>query len=411
VAPDAEIVGVKVLASNGSGSFSDIAAALDWVMAESADAQSAAFGTRIVNMSLSDGGEYDDANASPCAGTNTANFIDALHAAGIVVFAASGNDAHSAGISFPACVANAISVGGVYDAALGSVSWAAPASCTDPVTAPNTYVCHSNSGSLLDLLAPNWRTRTSKIGGGVVDFGGTSASTPYAAGQAALLLGADPALSPEEIRSHMTANATSVVNPANGLSHPRTDVDLAVASAITDLCGNGSVEVFEECDDGGTLDGDCCSADCSFESFGSACDDGDACSDSDTCDGSGACTPGSPLTCDDGLFCNGAEGCDPGSGCTAGTPPSFDDGVSCTLDSCDEVNDTGLYVPDPASCDDADPCTADACDEISGCSHDPIPFCGTGVAATPGRWLLLLASIFFLGGAAILARRHPENRA
>jgi len=57
--------------------------------------------------------------ASPCAGSNTANAIAALYGEGVAVFAASGNDGFDDGISFPACVAQAISVGGVYDAALG----------------------------------------------------------------------------------------------------------------------------------------------------------------------------------------------------------------------------------------------------------------------------------------------------
>ncbi len=55
-------------------------------------------------------------------------------------------------------------------------------------------------------------------------------------------------------------------------------------------CGNGFVCGAEDCDDGNTVDGDCCSATCSFETLGSACDDGVACTNPDVCDGAGACT-------------------------------------------------------------------------------------------------------------------------
>jgi cysteine-rich repeat protein len=411
VAPDAQIVAVKVLSSTGSGSFSDIAAALDWVLTEAGDTGSPAFGTRVVNMSLSDGGEYNNTAVSPCTGTNTANAINALHAAGIAVFAASGNDAHTGGISFPACVANAISVGGVYDASLGGVGWGGTANCTDSPTAANMFVCHANSGSLLDLLAPNYRTTTSKIGGGTVHFGGTSASSPYAAGQAALLLDANATLTPEDIRTHMTANGTSVTNPANGLSFPRTDIDLAVAAAIGSLCGNGSTEAGEDCDDGNTESGDCCSSNCGFEVSGSACDDADACTDGDTCDGFGTCMSGGALVCDDGLYCNGLESCDSGSGCIAGTAPPTDDGVACTDDSCDELDDAVVNSPNAAACDDADECTADACDAVAGCTHEPIPLCGSPVAATSDGWLAVLAAVLFAGGIAAVARRSGGRRA
>jgi subtilisin family serine protease len=191
VAPDAEIVAVKVLDASGGGSWSDIAAGLDWVLTHRAP-----LGIRVVNMSLGDGSEIDDPSIAPCTGTNTANAIAALHADGVGVFVSSGNDGHDAGVSFPACVAEAISVGGVYDAALGPVSWCGNAQCTttlctDNPTAADSFVCHSNSGSLLDILAPSWRTDTTALGGGADAFGGTSASSPYAAAQAALLLEAD----------------------------------------------------------------------------------------------------------------------------------------------------------------------------------------------------------------------------
>ena len=45
------------------------------------------------------------------------------------------------------------------------------------------------------------------------------------------------------------------------------------AVALAD-CGDGNVEPAEECDDGGTVGGDCCSATCFFEPVGSACADG-----------------------------------------------------------------------------------------------------------------------------------------
>jgi cysteine-rich repeat protein len=455
VAPDAKIVAVKVLDANGDGRFSDVAAALDWVLTKREVTGDPVEGTRIVNLSLSDRIEHNDPTASPCAGSNTANAIAALHANGVAVFVASGNEGYDDGIGFPACVAQAISAAGVYDAAFASAGWPV---CTDYSTAADTFVCHSNSDEILDLLAPNWRTHTTKLGGGTVSFGGTSASSPYAAAQAAILLQADPTLTPEDIRTLLKANGPQVTNPDNGLSFTRSDVGDAVLQVAPAVCGNGFVESGEDCDDGGTAGGDCCSATCGFESFGSACDDGDACTEIDACDGNGGCDPGAPLACDDGAFCNGQETCDSGSGCLAGTPPATDDGVACTTDSCDEDDDVVVHTPDDALCDDglycngsetcdassdcqpgappatddgvactvdscdeasdrivhaaddplcddADVCTADSCDAITDCGHEPIPFCGTGVSATPRRGPAVLALLVLASAAVLLARR------
>lgn len=64
-------------------------------------------------------------------------------------------------------------------------------------------------------------------------------------------------------------------------------------------CGDGIIDVGEDCDDGNVLDGDCCSAACRYEDTGSACeDDGEFCT-RDLCDGAGTCLhDGTPLdTC------------------------------------------------------------------------------------------------------------------
>ena len=141
---------VKVLSSGGTGTDSDIDAGLDWVLQNHLG-----LSIRIVNISLSDGGEFDSTSISTCSTSPAAVAIADLSAAGVAVFAASGNDGHDLGISAPACVPEAISVGGVYDAAVGSISWCGNESCMTTLcadtTGPDVFVCHSNSGSLLDI--------------------------------------------------------------------------------------------------------------------------------------------------------------------------------------------------------------------------------------------------------------------
>jgi cysteine-rich repeat protein len=62
-----------------------------------------------------------------------------------------------------------------------------------------------------------------------------------------------------------------------------------VAIAPAPPCGDGTQTAIEECDDGNTLEDDCCSAACEFEPNGHVCaDDGDPCS-GDQCNGSGTC--------------------------------------------------------------------------------------------------------------------------
>jgi cysteine-rich repeat protein len=377
IARDAGIVAIKVLDANGMGNFADVAAALDWLLTHHAT-----FGVTAVNLSFGDHAEYPDPAASPCAGSLTAIAIEDLAAAGVAVFAASGNDAHTDGISFPACVAEAISVGGVYDGALGNVSWCGTTCdttlCTDIGTAADDFVCHTNSDEILDLLAPDWRTLTSEIGGTANNFGGTSAATPYAAALAVLLRERDPGLTPETLRSLMTSNGPWVHNDANGLDHRRTDI-----ATFFGICGNGSLELGEDCDDGNLADGDCCSSSCGFEAQGAPCSDDSACTDGDVCDGVGDCVVGPILACDDDEFCNGAESCDPVTGCMAGVPPALDDGVVCTIDVCDEQLDAVIHTPDPLACDDGAFCNGpELCDPVLDCVAGVPPALDDGVVCT-----------------------------
>lgn len=464
VARGAGIIAVKVLSDTGVGSSSDTDAALDWVLQNHA-----ALGIRVVNMSLADGGEFDSSEISNCSTTPTAVAIASLAAVGVTVVVASGNDGHDAGISAPACVAEAIAVGGVYDAALGGVGWCANASCSEllcsDLSGPDVFVCHTNSGSLLDVLAPDWQTRTSSLGGGAGLFGGTSAASPYVAGLVALMLERSPDLTPAELRAALVGTGMAVTNPDNGLSFPRVASQAALSAALT-TCGDGALQAGESCDDGNTVGGDCCSAICTFEPIAAACDDGSLCSSGGLCDGGGVCSgvvvvcaDANPCTddaCDDAVGCTftpNAEACDDGNACTFGDlcgggacqpggPLACDDSNVCTDESCEPaVGCVAVANNDPCEdgiacttgdvcvetmctsggsvdCDDGDPCTADACDEVDGCSNAPIAGCIVPVVdSTTSSGLLALAVVLLTAGSVMVFgldryardRRSQEN--
>ena len=122
-------------------------------------------------------------------------------------------------------------------------------------------------------------------------------------------------------------------------------------------CGNGIVEPGEQCDDGNTADGDCCSSTCQFEPTGSACNDGNACTLSDTCNATGQCLSGPPRDCVDANVCT-ADSCDPAVGCVHAplSGGACDDGRLCTTgDTCQNGVCAGVSHandPQPNSSDD-----------------------------------------------------------
>jgi cysteine-rich repeat protein len=224
-----------------------------------------------------------------------------------------------------------------------------------------------------------------------------------------------------------------VLTEYNNQWSPSTFYDVGSEENNLAVCGNSIVDFGEDCDDGNTFDGDCCSSLCLYEPPGSPCgDQSDAsCDHPDTCDGAGTCldnlepdaTPcedgqfctvgqtcqsGScqggtdPCTnpelphcdeqsdqcveclindhCADGVFCDGAEQCVDGTCETDGAP--CDDGVACTNDSCDEASNTCTNIPNDANCDDGLFCNGpETCNALSGCQSgaapctEPTPIC------------------------------------
>lgn len=221
IAPDAGLVAVRVLNDQGAGWTSDVVAAIDWVAANQWQ-----YDVHIINLSLGGGRYVGDCQA---ADANTALLTAAIAAArgmGIVVFAASGNSGYTDALMSPACIPGVIAVGSTYDADLGGRVWG---TCSDATTAVDQIACFSNSGALLDLLAPGAWIEATARGGGQRGDAGTSMAVAHATAAAALLLQANRALTPDQIEGTLKESGTPLTDPRNGWVVPRIDALAAVS--------------------------------------------------------------------------------------------------------------------------------------------------------------------------------------
>lgn len=225
-APDAKVVAVKVL--NESAVFAtsaQVIAGLDWILNERPD-------VRIVNMSLGTNALFPgDCGVEPPSATAMAfaRAVDALTANGILVVASSGNQRSGTEMPAPACVGKALSVGAVYDANVGSQKFPYYG-CQDATTGADQVTCFTNSNETTDVFAPGSRITSTGRGGGTSTFSGTSQASPMTAACAALLLEAEPSLSPHELEMLLKRSSTLVTSPTNGLSFPRVDCEQSLAA-------------------------------------------------------------------------------------------------------------------------------------------------------------------------------------
>ena len=154
VAPGVTLMPIKVLDSSGSGSFSDVMAALDYCVMMG------------VNVTSNSYGSPDE------EGTLVGESFDAAKAAGILHIASAGNSGNSSGtgdrVEFP----------GRYD----SVIAVAATNIND------TRASFSSTGPDVAISAPGVNVRSTYKNGGYRNLSGTSMACPHVAGAAAVLM-------------------------------------------------------------------------------------------------------------------------------------------------------------------------------------------------------------------------------
>ena len=224
-APDAKIVLLKLqhaVDCRQGYLRGDLIAALDWVVTNRST-----YGINILSMSI--GGETF---SSACDQQQPLLYqaINAAHQAGLIILAAAGNEYQTNALSSPACMSNVISVGAVYDANVGSMTYG---DCSDHETHADLVACYSNSAEILDILAPADCSRTARAGGRIKTcFGGTS-SAPFAAGVVATLLeAADVPLDNEQMRRVLVNSGVAVSDPKSDWITPRLDAEPLCESSL-----------------------------------------------------------------------------------------------------------------------------------------------------------------------------------
>jgi subtilisin family serine protease len=185
-APGVALIGLKVLTCDGSGSMSNIIAAVDWVTR---------YATKpaVVNMSLGGGAlrSLDDAVRKSASN-------------GYLYVVAAGNNGANACNYSPARAGAGTNNGIVTVAATDSA---------------NKEPSWSNYGSCVDIWAPGVSVLSTYNNGGTAYMSGTSMASPHVAGAAGLYLSKNAAVSPATAEGVLKTN---VLSPATASKDGRS---------------------------------------------------------------------------------------------------------------------------------------------------------------------------------------------
>lgn len=236
------ILPVRVLGKCG-GYDADIVAGMRWAGGLHVDGvPDNPTPARVINLSL--GSDGDCASAS---GRAYREAVAELRQAGVTIVASAGND--NGAVNLPANCAGVIAVAGLRHAgdkggrsSLGpSVTLSAPeGNCVNAVgECLYPILSASNTGK----TGPESSTYTT---GGATAALGTSFSAPMVAGTAALMLSAQPALTPDRIAALLKSSARAFPTPASDDRTPMCSTSTLVEQinchCTADTCGAGMLD-------------------------------------------------------------------------------------------------------------------------------------------------------------------------
>lgn len=212
VAPEANIVAIQIFhqENNANECGDDPAPCIGWYEKDLIDAVEWVYGdfpaAEAINLSIGGGVEH----TTTCDDEPIDDIIfDLRNDNQTATVISSGNDSFTNGLSYPACVASAISVGATEDS-------------DDDVRAK------SNSASYLDLLAPGTDIYSSIPGGGYVNASGTSMAAPHVAGAIAVLRSKDSSLSVSDMEEMLKDTGKLITDSKSDITTPRINVQAAL---------------------------------------------------------------------------------------------------------------------------------------------------------------------------------------
>ncbi len=253
VAPDADLVVVKAFDSGGVATYGDVIRGIDWVVANRD-----AYGIRVLNLSFS-GPVRSHYWEDPLAQS-----VMAAWQAGIVVVTSAGNngpDAMTVGV--PGNVPYVITVGAMTDNftpgddgddLLASFSAAGPtyeAFLKPEVVAPGGHMLGIMPYfSTIAFEHPEFREH-----GEYFTMSGTSQAAAVVSGITALLLQADPSLTPDGVKCRLIASARPAVDNDGGLAYSVFQQGAGLADAAGAAfstatgCANGGLDIAKDLGD------------------------------------------------------------------------------------------------------------------------------------------------------------------
>ena len=214
VAPDAQVLALKLASTDGSTDVSQVIAALDWVTQHRNDD---GMNVRVVNLSFGTA-STQDYQIDPLAAA-----AENAWRAGLVVVVSGGNAGHDvAGLTNPAIDPYVIAVGSsdphgkvngwTHKPRVAEYSSRGTAERHVDLLAPGrSVVSVRNPGSFVDVTHPEGRVAGDETGR-LFRGSGTSQAAAVVSGAAALLLQAYPQLTPDQVKAALVSTAEPVKN-------------------------------------------------------------------------------------------------------------------------------------------------------------------------------------------------------